>query len=58
LLANYQDRPNGGDGWLRYYTFRPGNDRIAASTYSVTLRNGKGQMERDAESRFRLPWKH
>jgi len=58
LLADYQDRPNGGDGWLRYYTFRPGRDRIAASTYSVTRRDGKGQMERDADSRFRLRWKH
>jgi hypothetical protein len=58
LLANYQDRPNGGDGWLRYYTFRPGNDRITASTYSVTRRDGEGEMERDADSRFTLRWRH
>jgi hypothetical protein len=58
LLANYQDRPNGGDGWLRYYTFRPGNDRIAAFTYSVTRRDGIGEMERDEDSRFTLRWRH
>ena len=23
ILTDYQDRANGGDGWLRYYTFDP-----------------------------------
>jgi Calcineurin-like phosphoesterase len=54
LLADYQERPNGGDGWLRYYTFRPGKDRIDAFTYSVT----REETERDADSRFWLRWKH
>ena len=27
LLADYQSRPNGGNGWLRYMTFRPAGQR-------------------------------
>ncbi len=42
MLANYQDYPNGGDGWLRTIEFLPGGgadglDRIAVKTYSPVL---------------------
>lgn len=57
LLADYQDRPNGGDGWLRYYTFRPKQGRIEAFTYSPTRSGGAGEFERDADSRFTLRWR-
>ncbi|MFC0682448.1 metallophosphoesterase [Lysobacter korlensis] len=52
VLSNYQARVNGGDGWLRYYTFRPDEDRIDASTYSPTL----GRFETDADSSFSLDY--
>lgn len=47
-LTDYQSRTNGGDGWLRYYTFSPANDTIDAYTYSPKL----GTFENDATSRF------
>ncbi len=52
LLSDYQERPNGGDGWLRYYTFDPGHDTVEASTYSVT----KQAFETDIDSSFTLPY--
>lgn len=41
LLADYQDYPNGGDGWIRTITFEEGTgagglDRIRVETYSTT----------------------
>jgi hypothetical protein len=41
LLADYQDYPNGGDGWIRLITFEEGTgagglDRIRVQTYSTT----------------------
>lgn len=51
-LSDYQARANGGDGWLRYYTFEPDQNAIEAYTYSPTL----GQFETDADSRFTLPY--
>jgi hypothetical protein len=56
LNSDYQDDPNGGNGWLRYYTFRPSEDRIDAFTYSPTLNNGNGQFQTDANSQFTLDW--
>ncbi|GEL94494.1 PKD domain-containing protein [Cellulomonas composti] len=52
VLSDYQERPHGGDGWLRYYTFDPTADEIRAYTYSPTL----GQYETDADSQFVLPY--
>ena len=52
LLQNYQARPNGGDGWLRYYTFRPTENRIDAFTYSPSL----DQYETDVDSEFSLDY--
>lgn len=47
-LSNFQGRPNGGDGWLRWYTFTPAAGTITATTYSPTL----DQYETDADSAF------
>ena len=52
VLTDYQGRANGGDGWLRYYTFTPASNTIEAYTYSATL----NQFETDANSRFSLAW--
>ena len=37
VLADYQDLPNGGNGWLRILRFSPANDTITVQTYSPTL---------------------
>ncbi|MEY2746540.1 MAG: hypothetical protein RL112_1582, partial [Planctomycetota bacterium] len=37
ILADFQDDPNGGDGWLRLHTFDLANDRIGVETYSTYL---------------------
>ncbi|RYD19167.1 MAG: hypothetical protein EOP88_20000 [Verrucomicrobiaceae bacterium] len=50
LLADYQGRTNGGDGWLRIMQFRPSLNRIDVKTYSPTL----NQYETDADSQFSL----
>ena len=50
LLADYQSRANGGDGWLRYMTFRPADNEIDVRTYSPTL----SSYETDANSQFTL----
>ena len=52
ILTDYQDRPNGGDGWLRYYTFNPAANTMTATTYSPKL----NLYETDADSSFTLPF--
>lgn len=52
LLADFQDRPNGGDGWLRILRFRPDYDDIRATTYSVTL----DMFEDDDKGQFSIPY--
>ena len=52
ILTDYQDRANGGDGWLRYYTFDPVANTMTATTYSPKL----NQFETDADSSFTLPF--
>lgn len=52
VLSNYQDRPNGGDGWLRYYTFDPVADTMSARTWSTSL----NQFETDDNSQFTVPF--
>jgi hypothetical protein len=37
VLQNYQDDPNGGNGWLRLYTFKPAENSIHVRTYSPYL---------------------
>jgi hypothetical protein len=48
ILSDFQGDTNGGDGWLRYYTFSPSNDVVHAFTYSPWL----SQYQTDASSRF------
>jgi 3',5'-cyclic AMP phosphodiesterase CpdA len=56
LMADYQRRPRGGDGWLRYYTIEPHEGDIEAHTFSVTRGSGDGAFEFDDSSRFTLAW--
>ncbi len=46
LLADYQSRTNGGNGWLRYLEFSPAQNVIRVRTYSPWL----DQYEADADS--------
>jgi hypothetical protein len=52
LLANYQERTNGGDGWLRILQFLPEKDQIRIETYSPTL----NLYETDSDSQFELSY--
>jgi hypothetical protein len=52
LLADYQTRSNGGNGWLRLLKFHPLSDEIVVETYSPYL----GQYETDADSSFTLSY--
>jgi len=52
LLADYQDRTNGGNGWLRIMEFSPDNNEIYVKTYSPWL----DQWETDADSQFTLSY--
>jgi VCBS repeat-containing protein len=56
LLSNYQRRQNGGDGWLRYMTFTPADNKIYVYTFSPTRNDGQGQFETDADSEFALDY--
>jgi hypothetical protein len=51
VLADYQDDPNGGNGWLRVMTFDLGNNRIDFETYSTNLL----MYDFAGESQFSLP---
>ena len=48
MLSNYQNRPNGGDGWLRILEFSPADDVVRVSTYSPSL----DAFETDDSSQF------
>jgi hypothetical protein len=50
LLADYQDYPNGGNGYLRIMTFSPATNQINVKTYSPYL----DRYETDANSQFNL----
>jgi len=52
ILANYQGRTNGGNGWLRIMTFKPSQDIIHVETFSPYL----NQYETDANSTFTLDY--
>lgn len=52
ILSDYQDRANGGSGWLRYYTFDAAAGTMTARTYSPTLNT----FEQDADSQFTVPF--
>jgi len=52
LESDYQSRANGGDGYLRYMTFKPSENKIYVYTYSPKL----NQFETDANSQFVLDY--
>ena len=52
ILADYQNRDNGGDGWLRILEFHPAENRIIVKTYSPHL----NQYEVDADSQFKITY--
>jgi hypothetical protein len=52
MLADYQSRENGGNGWLRLIRFVPSNREIQVRTYSPVL----DQFETDPDSQFTVPW--
>ena len=52
LLADYQTRPNGGNGWLRILEFVPADNEINVKTYSPYLSSN----ETDADSEFTLTY--
>jgi plastocyanin len=52
VVVDYQGRINGGDGWLRYMTFRPALNQIDSYSYSPTL----NQYETDSSSQFTIPY--
>ncbi|UCE58166.1 MAG: DNRLRE domain-containing protein, partial [Phycisphaerales bacterium] len=41
LISDYQQRSNGGNGWLRMLTFSPQNDTIHVETYSPIVEGGR-----------------
>lgn len=51
LLANYQDYPNGGDGWLQLIRFNADKNNIEVRTYSPYL----DKFQTDAQSEFTMP---
>jgi hypothetical protein len=52
MLADYQARANGGDGWLRLIRFVPAERQIEIRTFSPAL----NRFERDENSEFVVPW--
>jgi hypothetical protein len=50
MLADYQDRATGGEGWLRILRFVPADDKVYVQTYSPWL----NRFEADADSEFTL----
>ena len=52
LLANYQQYPNGGNGYLRILEFSPADDEISVETYSPWL----DSYQTDSDSQFILPY--
>lgn len=50
FLANYQDYPNGGDGWLQLLRFDTENNKLTVRTYSTY----HDKFQTDALSNFEL----
>ena len=50
MLADYQGRASGGEGWLRILRFVPGEGKVYVQTYSPWL----NAFESDANSQFTL----
>jgi len=52
IMQNYQFLDNGGNGWLRYYTFKPDEKKIEAITYSPYL----DLYDNSSDNRFDLDY--
>ncbi len=52
MLADYQGRENGGNGWMRLIRFDPAKRQIEIRTYSPVLKS----FETDDTSQFTIPW--
>ncbi|MCX6865713.1 MAG: hypothetical protein NTV46_05730, partial [Verrucomicrobia bacterium] len=52
VLQDYQDEANGGDSWLRYFTFSPANNKITANV----IRCRDAARRTDSESQFEMPY--
>lgn len=52
VLSDYQDRPNGGNGWIRLLVFHPSENEINIRTYSPYL----NAFETDNNSQFSIKW--
>lgn len=48
ILQDYQEDPNGGNGWLRIFTFHPDENKGDVQTYSPTL----NQYKKGSKSEF------
>jgi len=53
LLANYQGRPRGGDGWLRILRFLPKENKISVRTYSTF----HDKYDDDPQNQFELDYR-
>ncbi len=52
IMADYQSRSYGGNGWMRLIKFSPANNTISVKTYSPWL----NQFEVDSNSQFSYPF--
>ena len=55
VLSDYQDYPNGGNGFLRIMQFRPAENIVTFKTYSPTINGGAGGFQTGPDSEFALP---
>lgn len=51
ILSDFQSRPSGGAGWMRFMTLSPEFNTLTVKTYSPVI----GQYENDTNSLFVLP---
>ena len=54
MLADYQDRASGGEGWLRILRFVPADDKVYVQTYSPWLNRSRPMPT--ANSRSTIRW--
>src|SRR4051812_28680372 len=52
VVADYQNRTNGGNGYMRIMTFHPSSNTISVQTYSPYT----GLYMTDAENQFTMTW--
>jgi carboxypeptidase family protein/calcineurin-like phosphoesterase family protein len=52
VFTNYQTFPNGGDGWLRIFTFHPATNSISVKTFSPFL----NQFRTDSANQFTMSY--